>query len=382
MKGFTPQKLEEVGFFSKIFGSANTDNGWKALNNLLAETDDVTQLSVDEVRSTLKKWGVKFNEENLKNRVKLYRQLADVVYADALDKNDALFNQTAHLAEALDLPEAQKYMADKASKTSAYFERCRRLLTGEEPLDINAINELMGYDYEDGLGIRKQVFQAYFQNKMEDITKAQRYTPDQEEGFRADCAKLDIPFEPKSNVVAALQKYRDLWAAETQPLGDIKLDIPLNEGEIARAAVNCALCENKTIEREDNILEVTRKFSIDETVNFEGEKLKHPKIKEDAVVLVEMGHCILTTERVIFLSEKQAWGLPNGNITGTDFDNVNMVTIHTNTEKGDILFKYPDEAAGVMFIILNRILKEAPQAAKAGADADANARRAAFEKAK
>ena len=36
------------------------------------------------------------------------------------------------------------------------------------------------------------------------------------------------------------------------------------------------------------------------------------------------------------------------------FDNINMVTIKTNNQKGELQFKFPDDAAGVMFILMNK----------------------------
>lgn len=98
------------------------------------------------------------------------------------------------------------------------------MLAGTEKLDIKQLNELFGYDYEDSLSMRKQVFQAHFNQKFDKISSAQRYTPEEEAALRADCATLDIPYELKNNIVSALEKYRNLWNAEHMPLGDIKQD--------------------------------------------------------------------------------------------------------------------------------------------------------------
>ena len=75
MKPFTTQELEACGFFSKIFGSKPTENGWKELNNLLAEATDMNGVAADAVKGALKKWGVKFTEENLNERSSIYRKL-------------------------------------------------------------------------------------------------------------------------------------------------------------------------------------------------------------------------------------------------------------------------------------------------------------------
>ncbi|MDY4919778.1 MAG: hypothetical protein SO119_01660 [Phascolarctobacterium sp.] len=354
MKPYAIQELEQCGFFSKMFGSKPAENGWKELNNLLAEAPNLDAVSASDVQAALKKWGVKFNEENMQQRSGIYRKLADVVYTEALTKDDAGFAELVKLAELLELPEHLKHLADKGAKTAAFFIRCRNILSGEEKLDIHAINELFGYDYEDGLSIRKQVFQAHFNLLFEDIVKEARYSPEQEAGFRADCEKLDIPYEFKNNIVNALQKYRSLWDAENKRLEPMELDLPLEPGEVCYAHVNCGLCQNQVVEREDNYFELTRKFSIDETVNFKGEKLEHPKIKEEITALLELGHFFLTNTRIIYLSQKNAMAIKVDDITGSEFDDINLVTFH-HKDGNDILIKFPDEAAGVMQILFNRV---------------------------
>jgi len=76
LKPYSMQELEECGFLSKIFGSKPTENGWKELNNLLAAAPDALAVSVDDVHHALKKWGVKFNDDNFNQRSGIYRKLA------------------------------------------------------------------------------------------------------------------------------------------------------------------------------------------------------------------------------------------------------------------------------------------------------------------
>ncbi len=101
-----------------------------------------------------------------------------------------------------------------------------------------------------------QVFHDYLNKKFDEIAEQQRFSPDEETALREICTKLDIPYEFKPNIQNALDKYRYLWSAENAPLGDIKVDFPLNEGEICHAAAQQAgFCEHKTIEKEDNYFE-------------------------------------------------------------------------------------------------------------------------------
>ena len=207
--------------------------------------------------------------------------------------------------------------------------------------------------------MRKQVFQAHFNLKFDKISNAQRYTPEEEAALRADCAKLDIPYELKNNIVSALEKYRSLWNAEHMPLGDIKQDaFPLNPGEICHAYTNCGLCQNKMVEREDNYYELTRKFRIDETVAFKGEKIEHPKFTEEMTIIEELGMFFLTNQRLVYIGKKNAFHIPLNVLSGADFDGINIVTFH-HTDGTDSIFKFSDEAAGVLYILFERTLKAA-----------------------
>ena len=355
MKPYIKQELEARGFLSKMFSGKPTENAWKEINNILADAQSAQELTADKVEAALKSWGAKLDDQSLNQRSGIYRKLADVVYSEAMSADDPLFKQGQHLAEVLELPPHLVKMADKGAKTSAYFNRCRKLLNGEEKLTIGEINKLFGYDYEDGLSIRKQVFQDYFNLKFEDISQSKRYTPDQEAEFRADCQKLDVPYEFKNNIENALQHYRDLWNAENHDIQPMEVALPLEKGEKCLIYSNCGLCEFKTIEKEDNYFELTRKFRIDETVSFQGDHIQHPTIKEETNVLLELGYFFLTTERIIYLGQKLTKAVPLSEITGADFDGMNMVNYHT--KKGDLLFKYSDESAEVLYIIFNRVLK-------------------------
>lgn len=118
--------------------------------------------------------------------------------------------------------------------------------------------------------------------------------------MREICTKLDIPYEFKPNIQNALDKYRYLWSAENAPLGDIKVDFPLNEGEICHAAAQQAgFCEHKTIEKEDNYFELTRRLEIDETISFKGEKIEHPHFTEEVTAVVDIGYLFFTNQRII-----------------------------------------------------------------------------------
>lgn len=356
MKPYTKQELESCGFFSKLLSGKPTHNAWAEINNILADADTVQQLTADKVHAALKSWGAKMDDSSLEQRSALYRKFADIVYTEAQSENDSLFDDSRYLADVLQLPPNLVRLADKGAKQAAYFIRCRSLLDGSEKLDIQGINKIFAYDYEDGLAIRKQVFQDYFNIRFDAISSRQRYTPEEEEALRKDCTKLDIPYEFKNNIVNALKHYRDLWMAENAPLHNIQVDIPLQENEVCHAAAQSGLCQQKVVEKEDNYFELTRKFSIDETVTFKGEKLEHPKTKEEITALLEIGYFFLTNQRIIYLSKSTVQAVDLDKIASAELSN-NIITFHTY-ENGDFMYKFSDDASGVMYILFSRVHQE------------------------
>lgn len=73
----------------------------------------------------------------------MYRKVADYVYISAVSKDDPVFEETRHLAQVLELPEKLQRLADNGAKKVAYFSRCRKIISGEEPLTISEINNVL-----------------------------------------------------------------------------------------------------------------------------------------------------------------------------------------------------------------------------------------------
>lgn len=356
MKPFTHQELESCGFFSKLFGSTPSENAWKELNNLFANAKDIKSINKDDVKKALKKWGVKASEENEVQRATIYRKIADMIFSEALTKDDFSNNDLEYLGSILDMPEHLIKASNKNSLTAAYLIRCNRILKGEEKLSIQEIHKLFGYDYEDTIAMRKQVFTGHFNLKFEDISDKQRYTPDDEAALRKDCESLDIPYEFKENIETALKKYRDLWNVENTELTPLQDEnLPLDPGEKCYIVSNSGLCVNKTVEYEDNLMDYTRKFRIDEEVSFKGEKLANPMKKEDITSVEDIGAFLITDKRIIFFGKEKQFFCGMEDFTGSDFDGMNIVSYHTK-ENGDIMFKYPDESAEAIRIMFDRVL--------------------------
>ncbi|MCD7974492.1 MAG: hypothetical protein LUF25_01595 [Phascolarctobacterium sp.] len=353
MKPYVNQELEQCGIFSKLFSGKPTENAWTEVNNILADADRTYALTQKKLKEILKKWGAKLDDTSLTKRSALYRKFSDVIYSNAQSSDDPLFAEGRHLADVLQLPPHLIKLADKGARQAAYFTRCSNLLRKQESLPISEINKIFGYDYDDGFSIRKQVFQDYFNALFIKISERQRFSPEEEASLKADCATIDIPYEFKNNIVNALNKYRDLWNAENIPLVEIPIDFPLNGGEICHAAAQAGLYQNKIVEKEDNYFDLTRKFSIDETVTFKGEKIEYPKTKEEITALLDIGSFFLTNQRIIFFSRKTLQETSLGNITGAEL-NINIITFHRKSQD-DLIYKYSDEAAEAMYIFFNRV---------------------------
>ena len=130
MKGFKKQELEEQGFMGRLFGSKPQQNAFAEINNILTEAKSAQELTKDAAAAIFKKWGCKFSDTNMDQRSAIYRKVADNAFSSAQSKDDPILNDRAHMAEILEIPENLCRLADNGAKKSAYFSRCRGLVTG------------------------------------------------------------------------------------------------------------------------------------------------------------------------------------------------------------------------------------------------------------
>ncbi|MBQ5673046.1 MAG: hypothetical protein IIV46_02430, partial [Phascolarctobacterium sp.] len=69
-----------------------------------------------------------------------------------------------------------------------------------------------------------------------------------------------------------------------------------------------------------------------------------------------LGYFFVTNQRIIFLGQTIHKAVALKDIEGATFDGMSYITYHTKKD-GDLLFKYSDDSAEVMYIIFNRVKK-------------------------
>ena len=197
MKGFKKQELEEQGFMGRLFGSKPQQNAFAEINNILTEAKSAQELAKDAAAAIFKKWGCKFSETNMDQRSAIYRKVADNAFSSAQSKDDPILNDRAHMAEILEIPENLCRLADNGAKKSAYFSRCRGLVTARKTFLLPPLTSCSVMITKTASNFRKQVFNDYFNGEFDRIADTKRFTPEDEQQLRDMCAKLDIPYELK-----------------------------------------------------------------------------------------------------------------------------------------------------------------------------------------
>lgn len=355
MKPFEVQELEKRGMFDTFFSGKPEENGWKELNNILANAEDMSKVPAGALKKAAGKWDVKFNDRNVTKRSAIYRRLAEVAFVNMGTQDDQLQKDCAFLAQELGLSPQATQLANRGAKQLAYAQRCRGIVSGTEKLTIHELNELFGYDYEAGLVQRKEVFEEEFYKDFEKFEEKQRYSLADEEKLTNLAEKLDVPFELKENLTSALIRFRNLWNAESQDLQPIKVQFQLEEGESCYAGTNSGRCLMKKIEVEDNFFDLNREFKADDTISFKDNALDTNKRLQEHLLVEEIGVFFITNKRMVFLSEKTVVQHALADVIGDDYKD-NCIYFHMK-DGSDVVYKYSDEAAECMFIIFNRVLQ-------------------------
>lgn len=353
MKPYVTSELEKRGFFDTMLSGKPQENAWKEIGNILAAAEHVEDIEPEALKKAAAKWDVKFNERNTAKRSAIYRQLAEIVFGVMTSLEDPSFKELEGLAGRLGLSPQLAQMANRGAKNVAYGNRCRGILNGSETLDIHELNKLFDYDYDDGLVARKEVFEEHFYQVFEDFEKTQRYSLADEEALSQVAEKLDVPFELKENLMAALMRFRNLWNAETQDLRAIEVQFPLMEGEACYAGTNSGRCVKKLIDVADDFFDRNRKFNVEDTLSFKGGALDSKVEQQEHLLVEELGYFFITNQRLIFASDKNVVQHKLADITGGDFKD-NCIYFHQKNGE-DAVYKYSDDASECMFMIFNRV---------------------------
>ena len=354
MEPYKIKELEQRGWVDTLLSGKPQENGWAAINNLLAEAKDMTELTPQQFKSAAGKWDVKFSDVNNAKRSAIYRQLAEVIYGRIETPEDDLLQQLTLLSQCLALSPQLTNIANKAAKKIAFANRCRGILAGTEKRNIQEVNALYGYDYEDGLAERRLVFEEHFYKDFERFETCKRYSLDDEAALTAAAAQLDVPFEMKENITAALERFRNLWNAETQQLSPIKVEFPLQPGEECYAGTNSGRCEKKQVEVQENFFDLNRKFTVDDTLSFKGGKMDARKELQEQLMIDDIGYFFVTNQRLVFFSKKTAVTHALADVTGADYKD-NCIYYHMKNGE-DAVYKYSDDASECMYIIFKRVL--------------------------
>ncbi len=356
MKSFETQEINKIGFIDKLFGEKDTGNALVEINNLLAQAEKASDVTQADIDAAFKKWKAKPDENNISQRSAMFRKVADIVYTEVVSKEDSLFSEIEHVGNILSLSDVLKKSAISAAKKAAYFSRCRHITEGTEPLTLKDINDIFDYEDMDGLEIRIQIFNGYVNTIMEGITEAKSFSPEEEEKLVGIAESLDVPLELKPNIANALKQYRQIWGAKNTALKPLKIDFPLDDGESCYAATQAGLSERKMVEMEENYFELTRRLEIDETINFKGDQIEHPKHEVEAVVIKNVGNIILTNKYVRYSSEEDNIKIPIAELENVDLE---VTLLKFSLKNGnEVLIRLSDEASEIFFILLNRVRAE------------------------
>jgi hypothetical protein len=217
-----------------------------------------------------------------------------------------------HLKRLLGMNDAQFEEAYQCVTREVYARNTKEVMadnvvTEEEKARLAALREHLKVSPEFAEQIFRRQANANMAVKLDEITRDNRLTPDEEKELQSLAGSLGVQIKLGASTAAALEQMRRLWLIENQPLPAIPAPpgITLNPGETAYfQVVKVDYAQMRDMSRATGQSHSTVRMKITRFVYFPSDNpLPYNWTEEQQVARAE-GTLVLTDKRIMFRSPR------------------------------------------------------------------------------
>jgi hypothetical protein len=301
--------LKTPGFFHRLFGHMPKENSLIELNNLLAESKSIQDITVEDV--------YKIAENYKTNLLKKYRKELEMFYEDYLkhcliDKSlsDQEVSDLNHLKHILDL---QDNIIDKIHSNvieNIYKETVEEAINDGrlDPAEREFLEKLereLKLDAEIVNKIYSEVTSEYIHQYIQNIIQDQRLSDDEEKELESIAKSLGVNLTYDENTKQLLDQIRLYWLIENGEIPSVEPGINLQSGEKCYCIRDVEWFEHRTVTKRIRYSGPTYRLKIIKGLSWRIGDLGFQKITDDILAHIDSGRIYLTNKRLLFLGARK-----------------------------------------------------------------------------
>lgn len=356
---YTVQPLKAQSLFQRLASIEPSENAFFELNNLLAESNKIQDVTVVKVCEIAEKYGINFNKKFSKAFEGIYEDYLKFCLSDKSLSEDEV-SDLAHLKHILELNDV---IIDKLQKNVVeriYGETIEEaikdsLIDPSEREFLEKIESDLKIDKEVARNIYSENVTRYLNQTFEAMIADQRLSENEEKELESISKSFGVKLDFDEKTKRLLELYKFYWLIENGEIPTIEPGINLQRGEECYFMRDAEWHEHRTVTKRIRYGGPTFRVKIFKGLYWRMGDLGIQRVTDDVYVHIDSGRLFLTNKRLIFQGAKKTTTISLSKIL--DFTPYkNGVDIQKDSGKSPFL-KF-DDGIDLFSMILARVIRD------------------------
>jgi hypothetical protein len=305
---YQKEKLLPVGFWRRLFGLRLPQNAAIEVNNLLAASERVADVKLEDIDQALKPYRMDIAARLPEETRALFGKFVKHVLADmALSDEEA--GDMVHLKLLLGMTDSEardifNKAAGRIYKAGVDSALADGRVTDEEWAQLDALRDRLGITDDLARSIYTSEAHKFVQNAWEKAISDQQLSPEEDEELVAITKSLGVSLQMDKGTRVTLDKYRFFWQIANGDVPTIDPGINLQKKEVCYFATEAEWFEPRTIRKRIRYAGPTARIRIAKGIYWRMGDLALQPVTEDIMAPIDEGRLFLTNKRLIFLGSR------------------------------------------------------------------------------
>lgn len=356
---YTVQTLKEQSFFERLIGKNPPGNAFLELNNVLAESNKIQDVTVEKVCEIAEKYGINFNKKFSNALEGIYEDYLIFCLMDkTLSENE--ISDLAHLKHILQLKDEVIDKVHSSVAEKIYSESIDEAIKDSriDPLEREFLVKLemdLKIDEELARNIYTEKFTKYLNQTLDTMIVDQRLSEDEEKELESIAKSFGVELEFEEKTKRMLELYKLYWLIENGEIPTIDPGINLQRGEECYFMRDVEWHELRTITKGISYSGPMYSIKIFKGFYWRMGDLGVQRVTDDVFMHIDSGKLYLTNKRLIFQGTRKNTTINLSKIL--DFTPYkNGVDIQKDSGKSPFL-KF-DDGIDLFSMILARVIRD------------------------
>ncbi len=306
---FPPAQPEEPGFFRRIFGGEPPRNAFVALNNLLATSTSIRDVTEESLQPIIRRYKVDPRRRFATETEGLLRTFVRHCLSSGELTEEAQADVT-HLAQVLGVSATRRdaiYQEEALALFQSVVDQvvADHELTEEEAQQLDRTRESLGLASTAAERAYAQAAHGILQTYLFRAIEDGRYSPAEEAQLYDVARKLGVNLQLDAATQHRLARLRQYWEIESGEPTPNAVDINLQRGEQCYFTTAVNWYEMRTETRSTRYSGPVARVRIAKGVYWRIGEVKAQRITQEVLRLIDSGTVYLTNKRLIFMGGRK-----------------------------------------------------------------------------